>query len=144
MKLRNLAALAVAFVLALPLIARAASGFHYTQNTVSVTSTTVPVSVIPSTDLKATWLVKLRSTGANPVLCFHYSGALPGAAPAACSTPAATIDAGCMELTTSQPLRDGSNNYASASNTQYQTAMNDGIACVLSTSGAETVDAIYR
>lgn len=140
MKLWNLIALSAILAITLPLFAHAQ--FAYVTTSVSITSTTVPVAVIPSTDLKSTWMIKPRSTAVVPVLCFTYSGALPGSAPANCSSPGS--GAGCTELVASQPMSDGQNFYSEA-NGNFQTALNQGVACVLSTgSSAVTVDGKYR
>lgn len=115
----------------------------YTQTTVSVNSATVPVSVIPSTSIKSTWAIKPRSTAANPILCFTYTGSVPGSAPANCASAGA--GAGCMELIAAQPWSDASNSYNTEANVAYQTAFNQGVACVLSTgSTAVVTDGAYR
>lgn len=138
MKIRILAIIAVLICFA-PHPARAQQ--VYTISTVSINSTTVPVSVIPVTGPKAEWRISLRAAGTNPILCFPYTGTLPASAPANCSSPGA--GSGCEEVSATVPISDFSNFY-SASNPGYQTAFGSGWACVLETGSAETAAGRYR
>lgn len=56
------------------------AGRNYTCQTTSVTSSSVPVNVLPAA-VMTTFTIHVRSTGANPVLIFPYAGSLPGSAP---------------------------------------------------------------
>jgi len=53
----------------------------YQLQSTSVTSATVPVSLMPPGN-KVSYMIKVRNAAAVPVLLFPYSGTLPGSAPA--------------------------------------------------------------
>jgi hypothetical protein len=100
----------------------------YSIAAVSITSATVPVSIMPPTT-KTAWLMRVRSSAAVSVLVFPYSGSLPGAAPA-----------GVLELAAGQNLAD-----ADAIGTLMTDSMQQGWAAVLETgSVAVAVDALWR
>ena len=100
----------------------------YTISTVSVTSSTIPVSLMPPTD-KSSWMIRVRSAAANSVLLFNYSGTLPGSAPG-----------NSFELAAGQFIND-----QDAIGSYETDAMQQGWAAVLETgSTAVTVDSIYR
>jgi hypothetical protein len=100
----------------------------YTQATVSVTSATVPVSIIPPGD-KISYSLKPRAAGAVPILFFFYSGTLPGSAPS-----------NVMELVASEGFSDFDPRGSFSTD-----AMGQGIAAILeSGSTAVTVDAIWK
>jgi hypothetical protein len=101
---------------------------YYTQATVSVTSATAPVSIIPPGD-KISYSLKPRAGAASAILFFAYSGSLPGSAPA-----------NVMELAAGVIFSDFDPRGSFATD-----AMGQGIAAVLETgSTAVTVDAIWK
>jgi len=76
----------VAVVVALRAIAMAAAtpyvqGTSYGRLVTSVTSSSTPVSVMP-TAVRGTYRVCAQSTCANPLVCGDYSGTIPSTAPA--------------------------------------------------------------
>lgn len=98
----------------------------YGQVTVTVTSTTVPVQIIPVTG-KTSWTLKPR-TGATSILVFAFSGSVPGSAPA-----------NTMEIQAEQSLSDADNLMS------YETdSMQQGWAAVLTAAGTATVDAVWK
>jgi hypothetical protein len=99
---------------------------QYTQLSTSVTSSSVPINVLPA-GLKKAWCIRPRSTAANPVLCFAYNGTIPGSPP----TNTQELSAGFQQCDNLYPVGD--------------TAVSEPWACVLSTGvTAVTVDATYR
>jgi hypothetical protein len=103
----------------------AAHAAGYTVSSTSVTSTTVPVTVLPQNTATTTWILCVRSGAAVPVLCFPYKGTVPSSPPA-----------GALEITGANCRGDG---------TVYDTVLQTGWACVLESAGtAATVDAVSR
>lgn len=101
----------------------------YTQQSTSVSSATVPANVLPSA-LRESWCIKPRSTGAVPVICFSYQGAIPTAVPTASAV---------YEIAPGQPLCDA------LGGEHADVALNEAWACVLSTGvTAVTVDSTWR
>lgn len=54
----------------------------YKQVTVSINSSSVPVSIVAPGFMSRGWNVRVRTGAAASILLFSYRGALPGAAPA--------------------------------------------------------------
>ena len=105
---------------------------HYKQVSVSISSATVPVQVIPGGQ-KDSWLLKPRAS-ATSLLCF--SVATNAASPTAVPSPAMEVQAG-MSLFDQLSGDNGP---------QDPTTMQDSIWCVNAATPAATaaVDGIYR
>lgn len=103
---------------------------NYTCKTTSVTSSTVPVIILPNGTM-TTWIIKERLEATVAVFAFPFTGVVaPGSAPA-----------NVFELSPGQPFPDQVN-IATASGFS---AVGQGWAAVLATgSSAMTVDACYR
>ena len=100
---------------------------NYTSQSTSVTSTSVPINVLPAAQKKE-WCIRPRSTAANPVLCFAYQGAIPTAVPTASAVQ--ELSAGIFLCDSLVPV--GNN-------------IDEAWACVLATGAtAVTVDATWR
>lgn len=98
----------------------------YGQASVTVSSTTVPVQIIPVTG-KTSWVMKPR-VGSTTILVFPFSGPVPGTPPAA-----------AMELVAGTSMGDADNLMS------YETdSMQQGWAAVLESAGSATVDAIWK
>lgn len=98
----------------------------YTVNSVSVSSASTPVAVLPYKTATVTWMICTRTAAAVPVLCFPYVG----------TTVPAVAPAGAMEIPASNCRGDG---------IVFDSSMTTGWACVLeSGTGAVTVDVMSR
>lgn len=104
-------------------------GVGYQQATVSVTSATVPVSIVAPGFMSRGWSLRVRSAAAAPILLFSYRGALPGAAPA-----------NAREVAAGETFEDRlSSAYSGADD-----GIGDGLAAVLESGAtAVTVDIWY-
>lgn len=99
-----------------------------TQATVSVSSTSVPVSLIPPGMKFGGWVMRVR-TGGTSCLVFAYNGSVPG------SPPTDT-----WELVAGQTLNDSMTTALGAG----YAGLGVGWAAVLEVSGSATIDVIYR
>lgn len=100
-----------------------------TQATVSLTSTSSPVSLMPPGTRLAGFVFRNRSGSACKCLVFTYTGTLPG-------SPSSDV----FELDIGSTLND---QLVSAS-MGMDTMLNVGWAAVLESAGSATVDVIYR
>ncbi len=102
---------------------------------VTVSSTTVPVSVIPATFRNAGWVVRNRGTGetgtGGPVYLFPYIGAVPAAVPS-------PLDV--WSLAPGSSLNDN----ISGSFQGVDAGVSTGWAAVLQSGATTIVDAQYR
>ena len=107
-----------------------------TQFTVSCGSSTTPASLIPSTVIKSSFAINPDPSGANAVYIFSYVGTLPTSPPANCTS--AGTGAGCIKLAAGQPYADAQN-WFSSGEANFQSAFNDGWACVIASGGSAVV-----
>lgn len=103
-----------------------------TTNTVTLTSTSTPVSLLPPAACSQTWNISVRQSGTNcggAILVFPYQGVLPGSAPA---------DA--VETACGATFFDAVTNPAGGGNVGIAV----GYAAVLETGSSTVVDNICR
>ena len=101
-----------------------------TQATVTVSSATTPISLVPPGFKYAGWVMRNRTASAVGALVFAYIGAVPGSAPA-----------DTWELSPGNTLNDNLTSAASG----VDSGLSLGWAAVLETGvTAITVDVIYR
>jgi hypothetical protein len=118
----------IAFAFIVSLFSGVVLAQTYSFQTTSVTSSTVPVNVMPA-GTKKTWCITPRSAATVPVDCFAYQGAIPTGVP----SPAAI-----QEITAAKSFCDELSFAADPT-------INSAWACVLSTgSTAVTVDSTWR
>lgn len=105
----------------------------YTEQSVSVTSSTVPQLVLPGGCV--TWSIRPRTLATNGLFCWHYSGTVvPASVPATCTTPTSTPSAGCQEIPVGGTWSDSDTLFPSPPTQQ-------SVACALETgSTAVAVD----
>lgn len=107
----------------------AAYNVGYTVATVAVSSTTVPVSLIPPGFMSGGFYIRNRAGSASSVLIFPYVGTLPGSAPA-----------NTLELSAGVSFNDNITGSASG----QDAGIGSGWAAVLETGGSATVDSSWR